>query len=128
MTADADRIDLASASPFALARTTSTPELEAEGHVRYVVVHGKQDDGLWGPVGAMWLSEDRLRGGFLVNPWALWEGSEIVRGYRGALARDWSPEQIYDYWQHEVWRGSYSIDEECEVERLSLLSELVDVL
>jgi hypothetical protein len=126
MTADTVRIDLTSA--FALAETPTTPELESEGHVRYLVVSGKQDDGLWGPVGAIWLSGDRRRGGFLVNPWAVWEGSEIVRGFRGALERHWSPEQIYGYWQDEVWRGPYSVDEEREAESLFLLNELVNAL
>ena len=126
MTADTVRIDLTSA--FALAETLTTPELESEGQVRYLVVSGKQDDALWGPVGVIWLSEDRRRGGFLVNPWALWEGSEIVRGYRGALERHWSPEQVYGYWQREVWRGPYSVDEEREAETLLLLAELVNAL
>jgi hypothetical protein len=126
MTADTVRIDLTSA--FALAEEPTAPELETEGRVRYLIVNGKQDDGLWGPIGALWLSEDRDRGGFLVNPWALWEGSEVVRGYRGALDRHWSPEQIYGYWQDEVWRGPYSVDEEREAGTLLLLSELVNAL
>jgi hypothetical protein len=126
MTADTVRIDLTSA--FALADTPTTTELETEGRVRYLVVNGKQDDGLWGPIGALWLSQDGFRGGFLVNPWALWEGSEVIRGYRGALERHWSPEQIYRYWQGEVWRGSYSVDEEREAGTLFLLNELVNAL
>jgi hypothetical protein len=126
MTADTVRIDLTSA--FALAETPSAPELETEGRVRYIVVRGRQDDGLWGPVGALWLSRDEQRGGVLVNPWALWGGSEIVRGYRGALERHWSAEQIYTYWQREVWVGPYTVDDEREAETLLLLSELVNVL
>jgi len=123
-----DTVWIAPASAFALAETPSTLELRAEGRVRYLLVHGTQDDGLWGSVGALWLSADQSRGGVLVNPWALWEGSEIVRGYRGALGRGWSPEQIYRYWQREIWRGSYSVDEEQEAESLLLVSELVDAL
>lgn len=126
MTTDTVRIDLTSA--FALAEEPTSPELEAEGRVRYLVVSGKQDDGLWGPVGAVWISEDACRGGFLVSPWALWEGSEVVRGYRGALERHWSPEQIYRYWQDEVWPGPYSVDDERESETLLLLFELVNAL
>ena len=126
MTAETVRIDLTSA--FTLAETPTTPELESEGRVRYLVVSGKQDDGLWGPVGAIWLSEDGRRGGFLVNPWALWEGSELVRGYRGALERHWSAEQIYGYWQDEVWPGPYSVDEERDAETLLLLNDLVQAL
>jgi hypothetical protein len=123
---DTVRIDLE--SPFALAEDVATPDLEAEGRVRYVVVTGKQDDGLWGPVGAIWVSEDGRRGGFLVNPWALWEGSEIVRGYGSALERGWSPEQIYRYWTNEVWPGSYVVVDEREAQTLILLHELVAVL
>jgi hypothetical protein len=116
------------ASPFALREDLSAPLLEREGRVRYLVVSGKQDDGLWGPVGAIWLSADGARGGFLVNPWALWQGSEIVRGYRSALERGWTPGQIYRYWATEVWRGSYTVDHERDAETLTLLRDLVDVL
>jgi hypothetical protein len=120
------RIDLT--SPFGVAEEPAVDELGSEGRVRYLVVSGRQDDGLWGPVGAMWLSEDGERGGFLVSPWALWTGSEVVRGYRGALERGWSPEQIYRYWQREVWRGSYAVDEERTTETLLLLFQLVAAL
>jgi hypothetical protein len=126
MTTETIRID--DASPFALSEEPTAPALEREGRVRYLVVSGKQDDGLWGPVGTLWLSEDGRRGGFLVNPWALWEGSEIVRGYRSALERGWSNATIYRYWQDEVWRGSYTVDHEREAETLVLLRELVAVL
>jgi hypothetical protein len=112
-------------SPFELLERARTPELEAEGRVRYLLVNGRQDDGVWGPVGAVWLSEDRRRGGFLVHPWALWEGSEFVRGYRSALARGWSPDLIYGYWLREVWRGTYSVDRERHSETLLLVNEVV---
>ena len=126
MSAETIAIDLD--SPFALAEEPSAPALEAECRVRYLLVNGKQDDGLWGPIGSLWLSADGRRGGFLVNPWAVWEGSEIVRGHRSALERGWSPETIYGYWQREVWRGSYSVDDEREAETLQLLNDLVNVL
>jgi hypothetical protein len=126
MATETVQIDLT--SPFTTADDLTTPELESEGRVGYLVVHGKQDDGLWGPVGALWLSEDERRGGFLVNPWALWEGSEVVRGYRSSLERGFTPATIYRYWQREVWRGSYTVDEERDAETLFLLHELVDVL
>ncbi len=115
-------------SPFALAETPTTELLETEGRVRYLVVSGKQDDGLWGPMGTIWLSWDGERGGFLVNSWALWEGSEIVRSYRSALDRGWTPSGIYRYWLREVWRGSYVVDDEREAESLFLLNELVAAL
>jgi len=50
-------------------------------------VSAVQGDALWGPVGAMWRSEDGRLGGFLVNLFAQWAGSELARGYRGALER-----------------------------------------
>jgi hypothetical protein len=121
-------ISFSSPSVFAIAEMPSQSELEAEGRVRYLVVSGVQDDGLWGPVGTAWLSEDGRRGGFLVNPSALWEGSEIVRGYRSALRRGWTHERIYSYWKREVWRGSYAVDEEHDAGTLVLLSELISVL
>jgi hypothetical protein len=123
--ADTLQIDLRSAFSW---RDSRHVRPRAEGRVRYLLVSGRQDDGLWGTLGAIWLSEDRARGGFLVNPWALWEGSEIVRGYRGALERRWTPEHVYDYWRCEVWRGPYSVDEELEAGSLLLLSQLVDAL
>ena len=126
MTTDTVRIDLG--SPFALVEDLSAPQLEAEGRVRYLVVSGKQDDGLWGPVGALWVSQDGRRGGFLVNPWALWEGSELVRGYDSALERGWSADEIYRYWGTEVWPGAYVVDDEREAQTLVLLHELVAVL
>jgi hypothetical protein len=115
-------------SPFAYADTPSPEYLEVEGAVRYLMVSGKQDDGLWGPVGTIWISRDDLRGGFLVNPWALWEGSELVRGYRSALERGWTHPQIFSYWNGEVWPRGYIVDEERETETLMLLHELVAAL
>jgi hypothetical protein len=115
-------------SAFSVAGAPSALDLEAEGRVRYLMVNGRQDDGLWGPLGALWLSEDGSRGGFLVTPWAVWEGSEFVRGYRGAIGRGWTPGQIYRYWQHEVWRGSYAIDDEQSAPTLALLFQIINAL
>lgn len=114
-----------STSPFELARVATVPELEAEGRVRYLAVSGRQDDGLWGPVGAVWISADGERGGFLVHSWALWEGGEFVRGYRSALERGWSAAAIYDYWRREVWPGTHAVDRERGCETLLLLNELI---
>lgn len=126
MPAQTIRID--AASPFSLAEEPTAPELQTEGRVRFLLVNGRQDDGLWGTVGAVWLSEDGERGGFLVHPWALWNGSEFVRGYRSALERGWTPKLVYDYWQREVWRGTYAADLERETATLVLLNELVSSL
>jgi hypothetical protein len=117
-----------SASAFAVANRPGSLVLEHPGRVRFLLVSGKQDDDSWGVVGALWLSDDGDRGGFLVNPWSLWVGSEIVRGYRSALDRGWSPERIFEYWGTEVWRGSYSVDDEQRAGSLGLLVELVNAL
>jgi hypothetical protein len=115
-------------SPFAL-ETPSAPELEAEGHVRYLMVFGRQDDGAWGPLGAFWLSRDAERGGFLVHPWAIEPGSEMARSHRGALARGFTPEADFDYWANEPWTGAnILVDRERRAGTLALVSALLDVL
>jgi hypothetical protein len=91
-------------------------------------MNGRQDDGTWGPVGALWLSDDGERGGFLVHPWALWEGSEFVRGYRSATGRGWTPATIYRYWLGESWRGSNVAEGELRAETLLLLNQLISSL
>jgi hypothetical protein len=116
------------ASPFAIVRPATTARLAPEANVRYLVVSGRQDDGVWGPIGAVWLSDDGRRGGFLVNPWALWEGSEFVRGYRSALTRGWTAETIFEYWRREVWPRGYGREEEHVAESLALLADLVAAL
>lgn len=123
-----ERLQLGLRSPFAFVRLPTSLELESEGRVRYILVNGKQDDGLWGPVGALWLSDDGERGGFLVHPWALWEGSEFVRGYRSAGQRGWTPATIFAYWKREVWRGTYAAEDELEADNLILLNELLSSL
>ncbi len=115
-------------SPFSVVRLPTSFELAPEGRVRYLLVYGKQDDGVWGPVGALWISVDEQRGGFLVHPWALWEGSEFVRGYRSAILRGWTCDSIFRYWRQEVWRGTYAAGEELHAETLSLLNELLSTL
>lgn len=89
------------------------PHVHAEGPVRYLLVSGELDDASWGLVGAFWLSVDGERGGFLVSPAALWHGSEMVRSYRGAVARGWSEEAIFSYWADLAGAvGTYMIDPE----------------
>jgi hypothetical protein len=121
-------ISFSSPSAFAVAKMPRSSVLEHERRVRFLVVSGRQDDSLWGPIGALWLSDDGARGGFLVNPYALWNGSEIARSYRSAQKRGWRPEAIFDYWSEEIWRGPYSIDEEQGAETLALLADLVNAL
>jgi hypothetical protein len=117
------------ASPFAPAEAPSTVELQTERAVRYLLVSGRQDDGVWGPVGAVWLSADRRRGGFLIHPWAIDLGTEMVRSYRGALTRGFTASTIYDYWAKEPWTGSnVVVDDERHTETLLLVNELLNVL
>ena len=128
MTTTTAPIRFSSPSAFAVAEMPRSSVLEHERCVRFLVVSGRQDDGLWGPIGALWLSDDGARGGFLVNPYALWNGSEIARSYRSAHKRGWRPEAIFDYWSEEIRRGPYSIDEEQGAETLALLADLVNAL
>jgi hypothetical protein len=116
-------------SPFAAVDAPSTLELQSERAVRYLLVSGRQDDGLWGPVGAVWLSADGLRGGFLIHPWTIDLGAEMVRSYRGAIARGFTPSTIFDYWAKEPWTGSnVVVEEERQAETLLLVNELLNVL
>ena len=52
-------ITFSSASAFAVAEMPRSSALDAERRVRFLVVSGRQDDGFWGSVGALWLSEYR---------------------------------------------------------------------
>lgn len=90
-------------SPLATVREIlPAPELLARGPIRYLLVAGENDAGGWGLIGAFWRSIEGGEGGFLVSPDAIWAGSEMVRSFRGALARGWTAEQIYGYWQANV--------------------------
>ncbi len=90
-------------SPLAALRERIiAPDALAEGPVRYLLVSGERDDGSWGLLGAHWLSIDGHRGGFLVAPEAIWPGSEMARNLKHSLARGWSHEEVYRYWQSQV--------------------------
>ena len=77
-------------------------DLVAEGPVRYLLVSGELDGGSWGIIGAFWLSIDGARGGFTVSPEAIWQGTEMARSYQSALARGWTAEMIYRWWQRQI--------------------------
>src|SRR2546425_11823628 len=85
----------------ALRDPVTAPDALAEGPVRFLLVSGDLDDGRWGLIGAFWLSIDGARGGFLVAPHAIWQGSEMARSFRGALSRRWRAEDVYRHWQHQ---------------------------
>jgi len=90
-------------SPLATVRETlPSAYVLSDGPVRYLLVAGERDDGLWGSIGAFWRSIDGGQGGFFVSPEAIWAGSEMVRSLRSAQARGWTIERIYAYWQAHV--------------------------
>ena len=101
--------------------------LENEGPVTYVLVSGYRDNDWWGSIGALWLSENHERGGFLVHPDALWAGSEMVRNHRSALERGWTQSDIYDYWRHA---GTVALERQVDTvqRRASTLRDLWETL
>jgi hypothetical protein len=98
-------------SPFATTPALHLDDLQREGSVQFLLVSGERDDAAWGVVGVFWLSDEGGHGGFLVAAESLWHGSEMVRSYRGALARGWTHERIYRYWEGQVGSTrTYMID------------------
>ena len=90
-------------SPLATIREIlPSASLLSRGPIRYLLVAGEDDTGGWGLIGAFWRTIDGDEGGFLVSPDAIWAGSEMVKSFRGALARGWTVERIYAYWQAHV--------------------------
>jgi hypothetical protein len=114
-------------SPFAMpAPTILLPNIHLEGPVRFLLVSGEQDDRKWGIIGAFWLSSDAERGGFLLSPSALWQGREMVRSYRSALARGWSDERIFSYWNDQTGiLGTVMIDPMRSAETLFSVARVV---
>ncbi len=87
-------------SHLALLSPAPVPEMRSVGPVQYMFVHGRRDEGeVWGVIGAFWRTLDGEQGGFIVHPAALWAGSEMVRSYRGALQRGWTPDLTYTWWR-----------------------------
>ena len=117
-------------SPLSATRDRVTaPDALAEGPVRFLLVSGELDDERWGLVGAFWLSIDGARGGFLVAPPAIWQGSEMARSFRSAVARGWTPEEIYRYWQHQVGAtGTIMIDPQQHADTLFQVARRVGAL
>jgi hypothetical protein len=117
-------------SPFASpAPTAVLDQLKSEGEVRYLLVSGERDDTTWGIIGAIWLSNDAERGGFLVSPDALWPGCGMARSYRSALSRGWTDEQIFSYWDEQTGSlGTYMIDPDRRVDSLLEVARVVGLL
>ena len=112
-----------------LREPVTAPDALAEGPVRFLLVSGTRDDGRWGLVGAFWLSIDGKRGGFLVCPDAIWQGSEMVRSLKSAIARGWSQESIYRWWQNQTGPvGKFMIDPQQHADTLFQVARRVGAL
>ena len=113
----------------ALREPVVAPEALAVGPVRFLLVSGGRDNGRWGLVGAFWLSIDGTRGGFLVSPESIWQGSEMVRSFRSALARGWTPEEVYRWWQAQVGAvGNVMIDPQQHADTLFQVARRIGAL
>jgi hypothetical protein len=117
-------------SPLAAVREpVAAPAALSEGPVRFLLVSGERDGASWGLVGAFWLSIDGSRGGFLVAPEAIWQGSEMVRSLKHARTRGWTQEQIYAYWQGQVGvAGRLMIDPQQHADTLFHVARRVGAL
>jgi hypothetical protein len=117
-------------SPLATVRDTlPSAHLLSHGPVRYLLVAGERDDGLWGSIGAFWRAIEGGRGGFLVSPDAIWGGSEMVRSFRSAQARGWTVERIYAYWQAHVGvAGKLMIDPQQHADTLFQVARRVGAI
>ena len=86
-------------SPFAVKTDLVDQEwLVSEGRVRYLIVHGELDRGGTGIVGAIWISVDGNRGGFVRGFGATWSAGEMARSHKGALDRGWTHDRIFRFW------------------------------
>jgi hypothetical protein len=113
----------------ALQEPVAAPAALSEGPVRFLLVSGELDDSTWGLIGAFWLSIDGDRGGFMVAPEAIWQGSEMVRSFNGALTRGWSEETIYRWWQRQVGvAGVVMIDPQQHADTLFQVARRVGAL
>ena len=129
-TTDESTTDAAEESPLeTLRESIAAPLALSEGPVRFLLVSGHHDSGAWGLIGAFWLSIDGSRGGFIVGPNAIWQGSEMVRGLRSAISRGWSHEEVYRYWQQQVGvSGSVMIDPQQHADTLFQVARRVGAL
>ena len=112
-----------------LVEPVAAPDALAEGPVRFLLVSGRTDRGRWGLIGAFWLSIDGGRGGFLVSPDSIWQGSEMARSLRSAIRRGWTHEEVYRWWQAQVGAvGSVMIDPQQHADTLFKVARRVGAL
>ena len=82
-------------------RHETVVELEDHAPVWYVVMRGHRDDGSFGAIGVVWVTETSTAGGFIAAPSAGWLGDEMRRSYDGARERGWDANRIFRYWSDE---------------------------
>ena len=62
-------------------------------------------------------------------PEAIWPGSEMVRNLKSAIARGWSHEAVYRYWQAQVGAaGSLMIDPQQHADTMFQVARRVGAL
>jgi hypothetical protein len=126
---NAERITWRDSPLAAVHEPVVAPDSLSEGPVKFLLVSGHLDEDRWGLIGAFWLSIDGTRGGFVVAPEAIWSGSEMVRSFRGALARGWSAESVFGYWQRQVGAsGTVMIDPQQHADTLFHVARRVGAL
>lgn len=113
-------------SPFAVAERVDPQLLRTEGRVRYLVVRGAREGSDLGVVGAIWVSEDGLRGGVVPHPGAAWSAGELIRNHQGAVERGWSPLRIFAYWRETVEPWGVEIDPPEVAETLRVLTARIE--
>jgi hypothetical protein len=79
--------------------TIEYPVVSLPDPIRYIVMHTIGDNGSIRPLGAVWISDDGSNGGFIPARVGGWLAEEMRRSYESALARGWTNERIFEYWQ-----------------------------
>ena len=112
-------------SRFAVVDLTDQGSVSSEGRVRYLLIHGELDRGGAGLVGAIWISADGERGGFIHGSGAEWTAAEMARSHQSALDRGWSHERIFRYWSEDPGERGSRRGGRAEAESLRKLVHLV---
>jgi hypothetical protein len=71
--------------------------MRTDGPLKFRIVRGTRQDHAFGVIGAVWLSADTERSGFIANPAAGNAMTPWVMMWRGALEGGWKPRDIYEY-------------------------------